>query len=224
MHYAMGRKVLLELGQAMTADDAARPVPACPGWTVKDVYAHLAGIAADAVAGRLEGTGTDPWTARQVEERAGDSLLDVLKEWTDTGPRFEDALRAMGDSAPPRVVIDQWSHEQDIRGAVAKPGSRNVPRLAFVVDTMLSGWARRWDDNPHPSVAVRTERTSHQLGSGEPELTLTTTDFELARALLGRRSRGQYLRMGWSPDDEAVVGPVVDDLHGFTLAADDVSE
>src|SRR3954468_20563801 len=52
-------------------DDAAwsTPVTATPSWTVRDLVAHLAGLTADAQAGRLEGAGTDEWTARQIAAR-----------------------------------------------------------------------------------------------------------------------------------------------------------
>jgi hypothetical protein len=48
--YRDGRERLLALGAELGAADAARPVPACPDWTVKDLYAHLAGVAADVLA------------------------------------------------------------------------------------------------------------------------------------------------------------------------------
>jgi hypothetical protein len=58
------------------------------------------------------------------------------------------------------------------------------------------------------------------LGEGEPTLTLTASDFELARALVGRRSRDEFLRMGWDGDASAVI----DHLHAFPLAESDLGE
>ena len=42
------------------ADDAAweTPVPACPGWRVRDVLAHLVGVVEDALAGVISGPPT----------------------------------------------------------------------------------------------------------------------------------------------------------------------
>ena len=37
--------------RGLTPEQAATPVPALPGWSVKDTFAHLAGLAADVVAG-----------------------------------------------------------------------------------------------------------------------------------------------------------------------------
>ena len=56
--------------------------------------------------------------------------------------------------------------------------------------------------------------------SGVPALTLQTSDYELARALVGRRSRDEFLNMGWDGDASAVV----DHLHVFPLALSDLGE
>ena len=53
----------------LTDDDGERRTAACPEWRVKDVYAHLAGLCADVVEGRIDGAGIDEWTGRQVEAR-----------------------------------------------------------------------------------------------------------------------------------------------------------
>jgi hypothetical protein len=45
-------------------------VPTCPGWTVRDVVAHLAGLCEDWVQGRLAGYASEAWTANQVERLA----------------------------------------------------------------------------------------------------------------------------------------------------------
>ena len=36
------------------------PVPACPGWRVHEVIAHLAGLCEDWVSNRLDGYATEP--------------------------------------------------------------------------------------------------------------------------------------------------------------------
>ena len=42
------------------------PVPACPGWCVRDVVAHLAGLCQDWVENRFDGYASDAWTTNQV--------------------------------------------------------------------------------------------------------------------------------------------------------------
>jgi uncharacterized protein (TIGR03083 family) len=221
--YNQGRHVLTELGTSLTPDEEAARVPACPGWTVKDVYAHLVGASADVLAGNLEGVATPPWTAKQVDYRADRTLTQILVEWAGTGPKLEDALKAIGDRGTERLIADQWSHEQDVRGTVGKRGSREAPRLAFLLDFGLGGFAASWPA-ALPTVGVLGESGRWTLGTGEPSITLTASDFELGRALLGRRSRAQYLALDWSTGDEAVVGPVVDHLHVFPFPVQDLVE
>jgi uncharacterized protein (TIGR03083 family) len=222
-HYNKGRHVLTELSLDLTPDQAATPVPACPGWTVKDVYAHLAGVAADVLAGNLEGVATPPWTARHVADRADRSLTEIVLEWSASGPKLEEALRAIGDEGTERIVVDIWSHEQDVRGALAKPGSRDVPGLAFAVDRGLTRFGADWPGHL-PTVEVKSESGRWVLGKGEPEVRLAASDYELGRALVGRRSRAQYLALDWSPADADVVGPIVDHLHVFPFPESDLVE
>ena len=222
-HYNRGRHVLTELAVDLTPEQAATPVPACPGWTVKDVYAHLAGGAADVLAGNLEGLATPPWTAKHVADRSDHSLNQILAEWAKTGPKLEEALRAIGDAGTERIVVDVWSHEQDVRGAVGKPGSRDVPRLAFMVDFGLTGFGKGWPAEL-PTVEVTSESGRWVLGEGAPAVRLAASDYEIGRALIGRRSRAQYLALDWSPADEGVVGPIVDHLHVFPFPESDLLE
>jgi uncharacterized protein (TIGR03083 family) len=222
-HYNRGRHVLTELSLDLTPEQAATPVPACPGWTVKDVYAHLAGVAADMLAGNLEGVATPPWTAKHVADRADRSLSEIVLEWSQTGPRVDEALRAIGDVGTERIVSDIWSHEQDVRGALSKPGSRDVPRLSFAVDHGLKRFSADWPDHL-PTVEVTSESGRWVLGTGEPEVRLATSDYEIGRALIGRRSRTQYLALDWTPAEPDVVGPIVDHLHVFPMPESDLEE
>src|SRR4051794_9796354 len=79
--YAACRGRVVDLVVTLPATDLERPVPGTPGWTVQDVVAHLAGVAADVVAGNAEGAGSPAWTANQVAERRGRPITDVAEEW-----------------------------------------------------------------------------------------------------------------------------------------------
>jgi uncharacterized protein (TIGR03083 family) len=216
--YCEGRERLVALAADVDDDSAARPVPTCPGWTVRDVYAHLAGLCADVLAGRMEGVATDPWTARQVTERADRSLPEIVEEWSTTAPVFEDGLRA-AENVDARVVIDQWTHEQDIRGALRRPGAKDAPAAAFVVRKGLGGMGRGWADRGLAPVRVVASSREWLLGEGEPVATMQGSDFTIARTMLGRRSRRQALAL-WDGDGE----PFVDALLVFHWADHDIDE
>ena len=71
--------------------------PACPGWTVHDVVAHLSGAVDDALQGRMEGAPSPAWTARQVEARHDQSVAAILAEWERSLDAPErDRLEAQG--------------------------------------------------------------------------------------------------------------------------------
>jgi uncharacterized protein (TIGR03083 family) len=217
--YRTVRMRLLDLAAELDDDDAERPVPACPGWTVRDVYAHLAGVAADSLAGRVEGVATDPWTARQVEERAGRTLRYNAEEWAAQGAAFDDVIRQFDQAIPPQLIVDVWSHEQDIRGALGRPGGTDGPEVAWLADTMCRGIAERLGaDGRTGAVQVVGESGEWIIGDGEPVATVRARDAELVRALVGRRSRNQMLALDWDGDPEAVV----DRLHVFPFPERDL--
>ena len=51
--YHDARTRIAALVADLSPQERAAPVPACPGWQVRDVVAHLAAAAEDAAAGRL---------------------------------------------------------------------------------------------------------------------------------------------------------------------------
>ena len=74
-------------------------VPACPGWTIRQVVAHLAGVAQDIVALNLEKKGTGPWADAQVARLGGhsiDDLLDLWRQSLDTVRRTSLLHRMLG--------------------------------------------------------------------------------------------------------------------------------
>lgn len=56
-------------------------VQACPGWTVKDVIAHLAGFFTAYQRGGQDTFGPG-WGEREIESRRDRSLGDCLAEWS----------------------------------------------------------------------------------------------------------------------------------------------
>ena len=81
------------------ADDQwTRPVDPeeLSGWTVRDVVAHVVGIAADLNAGRFGSGSADDWAAEQVRSRKDRSVDELSDEWDLEAPRFEDGLRLFG--------------------------------------------------------------------------------------------------------------------------------
>jgi uncharacterized protein (TIGR03083 family) len=215
--YRTGRTRTVELGRTLPPAEVATRVPGCPEWTVKDVYAHLSGVAADALAGRLEGVATDPWTKRQVDARVAMPLSEILDEWERNGPIFDELLAGGG---PPQLVIDTWTHEQDLRAALDRPAHRDDALVRFAVQALVGRFVDQWPALGHPPVVIEGESGRWELGalSAAAAITLRASDFELARGLLGRRSRAQMLAWDWRGGDPE---PFIADLVVFAFASED---
>jgi uncharacterized protein (TIGR03083 family) len=222
-HWAAGQQDLSALGRTLTDADAATVVPACPVWSVRDVFAHQAGVAADILGGRLEGVTTDPWTDRQVRERADRSLTEILDEWDADAPRLLEAMAPLGDAVDPRMVIDVWTHDQDVRGALGRPGGRIGARADWVAD--------RFRDN----LATQVERAglaplTVDLGDAPVSATggtLTVDRFEFSRGSVGRRSLDQIRDWAWAvadPEPYVSLIPVFDARANFLLEPEAISE
>jgi len=191
--------------------------PATPGWRVRDVVAHLAGAAADVLAGNLEGVASDPWTEAQVAARRDAPIDAVLAEWADSAARLE--ARMPGYEAPVRAIIltDAVTHEFDVRGALGDRGARDSDAVAYAFRGVSGGiGARRGDGGP---LRIVHEAGEVVVGDGDPAATVRTTRFEVLRAALGRRSASQVAAWDWDGDPmpDTVVLPAFAPLRSTPL-------
>lgn len=187
------------------------PVPACPGWAVRDVVAHLAGTAEDSVAGRLRGIPSEHETAGQVARARDLTCEELFDRWARASPLVEQRI-ATAQIWP--AVIDVLSHEHDIRGAVGRPGARDTPAVLAVTDLLLRF-------RPPVPMTIEVEDATFRLGDPPADgLTLRTRRWEALRWRTGRRSRAQLAAMDWSHDP----APVLDHLAFFGPAAADLVE
>jgi uncharacterized protein (TIGR03083 family) len=191
--YRAVRSRTTELVQGASAASLEQIAPATPEWRVRDVLAHLVGVSADVVAGRLDGVATDPWTAAQVDARRTTSIADMLDEWRETGPQFEAALTDLPDTIGGQAVTDAITHEQDIRHALDRPGARECDAIDVAFDYCC--WART--QLGAPALRVVTERGKIVAGSGEPIATVELSQFEFVRATTGRRSATEVAAYRW---------------------------
>ncbi|MHB8670278.1 MAG: maleylpyruvate isomerase family mycothiol-dependent enzyme [Acidimicrobiales bacterium] len=136
--YAAGRERICEIVAALDQMDVVRPVPACPGWSVRDVVAHLSGVCADILAGNLAGVATDPWTEAQVGERRGRSLHELLAEWQELAPQVEAFAGGFPGRTGAQWVLDLTTHEHDIRAALDRPGARDSDGVSIGLDFLVT--------------------------------------------------------------------------------------
>ena len=192
--------------RALAAADPAGPdvpVPACPGWTVHDVVAHLAGIAVDVTEGRLRGIPDDAWTAGQVDCRRGVPVRAVLDEWA---PRVEPIAAALdARRMPVQVAADVLVHEGDVVEALGDP----VPPEEGWCDAarLLCRGVIGAVDRPG-AVTVRCGGDVWAGGAGgKPVAEVEVEPWELLRAVFSRRSARQMRAWAWRGDPEPWLAP-----------------
>ena len=171
-------------------DEAAlgTTVPATPAWTVHDVLAHLAGVAADNVSGRTDGAPGPGWTARHVSERAGTPVAALTDE---LAANADAIVSSTIDNPRPAVVWDIAVHHADLYEALGlgvPPQALWQPVLATVAPMQFGA-------------------------AGVPE---EVDGYELFRGLFSRRSRAQMQAWGLplsggQLDELCVFGPREDD-------------
>jgi uncharacterized protein (TIGR03083 family) len=194
--YAEGRARITDLVRYLDDGALAKKVPHCPEWTVKELVAHLSGVCADIVNGRLEGVASESWTARQVEERRDWSIELVLDEWNEVAPQCEEIAQHFG-GAERQWLGDMVTHEQDIRTALGQPGSRDSEAIAEALPWFVENLGREMT----PAFRIVTnEGDDLVMGEGEPTATLRASRFEVFRALTGRRSAEQIGSLDWNGD------------------------
>jgi uncharacterized protein (TIGR03083 family) len=210
--YLAAHQRIDHLVRPLGPDELSRAVPACPGWTVHSVVSHLAATPEWAAAGRLRGLPSDEDTAAQVAELADVPTAEVLDRWATSAPGFAE-LAAAADIWP--AAIDAVTHEHDIRHGLGRPGDRDTESVTTLAGLLLDWWS------PSRAVEVVTPGRTVRRGPDDGDaLRWTSTDFEVLRVRLGRRSRAQLAALDWSSDP----GAVLDELTVFPPSDADIDE
>jgi uncharacterized protein (TIGR03083 family) len=210
--YDDARHRIAHLARGLSETQLAATVPGTPDWTGRQVVAHLAGAASDAVHGRTEGMPGPGWTAPQVATREGRTLDQLLAEWSEVAPGVVEALAQRRLPLP--IVHDVLTHEGDLREAFGLG-----PLPAEVVDAALPTVAKPVVQRAsrHGALLVRAGEREWRGGDGDPAATLTVEPYELYRGLISRRSRAQIRAWDWTGDPE----PFADALPVFGPRDDD---
>ena len=195
------RTGLLRLAKDLSPTEWETLAPATPEWTVKDLYAHLTGVATDVLAGNFMSPGTDEWTAKQVGDRSGHTPTQVCAEWDEVGPELEDLLDREG-TASSSVVIDVWHHDQDARNAIGHHANRTGGGLLLA---LRSGnvMGAKIQAAGLPTLRVTTEGYDRVFGEGDPAAAVSGDPYEMARAFMGRRSFDQIKGFDWTGNADA---------------------
>jgi len=201
------------------------PVPACPDWTVRDVLAHVVGLARDATTGSIpeldlleqwrdeEVAGArDAMTGVQVDRSADRSVAELGDEWRSLLATLSPMLSGAVPFPEPApfglnavLVTDLAIHDQDVRGALGAPRDPDAPGSSLALATYGFGVDYRIRQLGLPALRLRYDGKERVLGAGEPAATVSADRFELLRAFGGRRSRGQIRGYDWQGDPDPYV-------------------
>jgi uncharacterized protein (TIGR03083 family) len=206
MTYRTARGRVCELAATLSHEQLLLQVPATPQWTVRELLAHLVGVASDAICGRLDGVTSDQWTARHVRERRQNSVGELMAEW-DRIAQAADASLTDDQLYGPNLAVDTICHEADLREALGLPRVDREHWQPFLDVTMmyLGRQLRR-----STSLVIEDEQGQQwSCGSGQPTTLLRADGYELLRANLSRRSLRQIAAWEWTP------APTEEMLHGF---------
>lgn len=199
---SMGRiQTLVNNGNADT------PVPACPGWFIRDVVAHLLGVVADASARKLDEAESDDWSAGHIARVGNRSLGDIVAEWHTRAITRPDVFERYGAV----LVTDVVTHEFDIRGALGNTQSRDLQVVRTVALFYLEALDHIWREEGVAPLRILTESSALDIGGDDPEVSVEIGWWEIGRLTSGRRSPAQVRDYTWSGECD----PWIDHLFVF---------
>ncbi len=155
----------IELAYDLDETDADRPTD-CPGWTVRDQFAHMVGL--EQVLGGAPPptielppldhvvTDLDAFMERPVHIRRTLPFVAIADEMAGMRPRRIAQLHAAADQGDPEVagpagsrplsaaltvrVFDLWVHEQDIRRAIGLPLRTECAAADVALTRAVEAW------------------------------------------------------------------------------------
>ena len=195
---------VIELVAGLPAEQAERRVPACPDWRVRDLFAHMVGLGVDVADGDEPDDHNAAWTARQVERRRNHDLATLVAEWESVAEPLRAWMRAHGVRPLGDVII----HEQDLRGALGRPGAQHTDGLAAIRDRFAARFRDRVAELPPIALLGDRWQWASRGAPADAPVAVRAGDFDLARALVSRRSAAQL--RAWT-----VRGDITDHLTGF---------
>ena len=171
--YEAARGRFVTLVEGLGEDELAAMVPATPDWSVRDVLAHVVGIAADLNTGDLSSVDPDTWTATQVASRRSRSIGEIVAEWDREAPTFEDGLRLFGYEIGSHFVGDLHAHLQDVRAALGLPPDRDERTVRVALDFYLDSWDHELVASSLGAVRVEADGEVRVVGGGEVVASVT---------------------------------------------------
>jgi uncharacterized protein (TIGR03083 family) len=158
----------------------------------------------------------DAMTARQVRERKGRSMAELLDEWATATARLVPPLR--GEEHFPGglplllgavLVNDVVVHEGDVREALGLEQAAETAGVSLALAAYAFGLDARVRDLGLPALVLAYDGKERRCGDGDPGATVRATRTTLTRMLASRLDDAGIQALEWEGDPApylAVVG------------------
>jgi uncharacterized protein (TIGR03083 family) len=217
--YAQSVQAVIDLGRACSEPDFAKET-ACPGWTVKDHISHVVGVESWLGGAALTRPRTPVYAGAPgpegsvaesaVESRRGVLGVKVVYELEtvlaqrlaylqDPSLTLDSVIKGPAGPAPAGEVmrgriLDVWTHQQDIRQALARPGDLDSPGASVFLDLLFQELPRivAQDAGIEPGNAVIFDVTGPVVGRAGVRVELDDEGRRVATSLFtGQPHDGQ---------------------------------
>lgn len=101
------------------------------------------------------------------------------------------------------LLLDAFSHELDIRGALGIPVPDDHPALADALELATMGFTMSVNAHRLPALRIETPDQRWLVGAGDPAATVRGESLEVFRSLTGRRTIPQIRGLSWSSAPES---------------------
>ena len=165
--YQATTQAIVDLGRSCSDADFDKET-ACPGWTVKDQISHVVGLESWLHTGEVPRVDVPAYghirndagqfIEKSVELRrrmVGQKIVDELEtvaarriaEFSAPEVTLETVVRGPWGPAPvgdtlQRRILDIWTHEQDLRQALGRPGNLDSGGAAVFMDVLFAALPR----------------------------------------------------------------------------------
>jgi uncharacterized protein (TIGR03083 family) len=198
--YRAAMERVVAVAKASDEQALATRVPACPEWTVKELVAHLTGVAADSLSANVAELGQAGWTQAQVDARKDLPLDDIVDEWTMITDKLTAGMDDIHPTLSSALIGDLVTHELDLRGALNNADARDGDGVVISTSFYARNFGKRLKDAGLPTLIVEADGNEWTAGRDEPVGTVKASVFDMLRGLTGRRTRDEVQSFDWSVD------------------------
>ena len=198
--YANGFERIARLVRDVKDEQLERVVPACPEWTVRELVAHLTGVASDSITANVAEMGRSNWTQTQVDARKDDSLEEILEEWRGITEQITAALDDLHPTLSSALIGDLITHEHDLRNAIGNSDERDNDGVVVSASFYARNFGKRLKDAGLPTLVVEGGEHQWTAGREEPVGNVKAPLFDMLRGLTGRRTTDEVKAFDWSVD------------------------